>query len=830
MDDPALQREEGPDADWFRVSRTFFGNRRLPPSTVARQLRAKNRMNRMSRERLAAWSWAPPGRPRFTAPSLLLLGAVALASACSKDATGPGNGGSTVATVAVEAPSTTVDVGGLLQLTATARDADGNIVSGQSTTWSSTNTGVASVSSDGLVNGVVQGSATITATIGGKSGSIQIAVTTPTPVVLSTITPATLVPGQTAALTGSGFSTVPSANAVSIGGNAATVTAATATTLTVTVPSSLCIVPGPATVTVTVGGRVSNPIDHPVQSSGTTVTAAVGQMQFLQSGFCLQFGASAAAESYLVGVQNYSENVAVLTPVTVAMAATAPGPSVAGMAALPVVSSGTAEMPPFDFAREQRWARHREAELALRRREQSSAMPPMVLAKHSLHAGLAAASADAALAVPAVVNVGDNVTIRVPNIDSLCVRYAEITTVVKAVGTKSVWLEDTGNPTGGLTTSDYQSLASLFDNKIYANDVDYFGTPSDIDGNGRIVIVVSKEINKTNNLGFTTTADLRARNASCPSSDEGEIYYTRAPDPNGTFGDPYTTASALIDAPVLLAHEVTHIIQFSVRAGQATFNGTLQKIWELEGQATFAEEVAGHAVTGRTIGQNYGFDVAFNCVPGSRPCQDAGGGLWYLDGFVDLALYYGFNPDASTTPIAGAPEQCSWLDLASNGNTGPCYSGREVYGVPWLLLRYLSDRFGPAVGGEKQLQHQLILGNLAGFANVANAIGQPGQPLDRVLADWAASLYVDDRISGADPSLTIPSWNLLDIENRLVEQAHLRPRMRTFTAFSDDVQVRAGSTAYFIVSGTRAAAALGMRSTGGGALPTNMRVFIVRLQ
>jgi hypothetical protein len=515
------------------------------------------------------------------------------------------------------------------------------------------------------------------------------------------------------------------------------------------------------------------------------------------------------------------------------MSTVASGPALTGSPAIPIASSAAGELPPIDFERDLRWARHRDAELAIRRLEQSSAMPPMVLAQTSLHGGLAAASADPALAVPAVVNVGDNVTIRVPHVDSLCLAYSEITTVVKAVGSRSVWLEDTGNPAGGFTASDYQDLANLFDTKIYANDVDYFGTPSDLDGNDRIVIVITKEINKTNNLGFTTTADLRPRSASCPSSDEGEIYYSRAPDPNGTAGAAYGTATALLDAPQLLAHEVTHVIQFSVRAGQVNFNGTLQKIWELEGQATFAEEVAGHAVTGRTTGQNYGFDVAFNCIPGSSPCADAGGSAWYIGGFVDMALYYGFDPDAlnpQQIPVVGAPEQCSWLDLDTNGNTGPCYSGREVYGVPWLLLRYLSDRFGPGLGGEQVFHHRLILGNLAGFANVANAIGQPGQPLDRVLAEWAASLYVDDRVTGADPTLTIPSWNLLNIENRLVTPAHLRPRLRTFATFSDAVEVRAGSAAYFVVSGSRGASALRMRGTGETTLPSGMRVFIVRMQ
>jgi len=42
--------------------------------------------------------------------------------------------------------------------------------------------------------------------------------------------------------------------------------------------------------------------------------------------------------------------------------------------------------------------------------------------------------------------------------------------------------------------------------------------------------------------------------------------------------------------------------------------------------------------------------------------------------------------------------------------------------------------------------------------------------------------------------------------------------------------VRAGSTAYFLVSGVRSGSALRMRGAGETNLPSNMRVWIVRLQ
>jgi hypothetical protein len=81
--------------------------------------------------------------------------------------------------VTISAPSTPVSVGGTLQLTATVVDAGGNTVTDRPVTWASLNETIASVNATGLVRGESVGSATITATAEGKSGSIQVAVPPP---------------------------------------------------------------------------------------------------------------------------------------------------------------------------------------------------------------------------------------------------------------------------------------------------------------------------------------------------------------------------------------------------------------------------------------------------------------------------------------------------------------------------------------------------------------------------------------------------------------------------------------------------------------------------
>src|SRR5207302_6865370 len=107
-----------------------------------------------------------------------------------------------VATVDVTPPSVSVQAGQTVQLTATPRDANGAPLSGRTVTWSSSNTSVATVSNGGLVSGITPGSATITATSEGKSGT---SASTVTPVTVATVevTPpsASVQAGQTVQLT-----------------------------------------------------------------------------------------------------------------------------------------------------------------------------------------------------------------------------------------------------------------------------------------------------------------------------------------------------------------------------------------------------------------------------------------------------------------------------------------------------------------------------------------------------------------------------------------------------------------------------------------------------
>ena len=729
-----------------------------------------------------------------------------------------------VASVSVTVASGNLQAGQTTQATAVTRDANNNVVTGRTISWSSTNAQIASVSTSGVVTALTAGSTTIIATAEGKSGSAQVTVSSGNPAdapQITDVTPSTLVEGQTATITGSKFGATPVDNVVRVGGVAASVTSASATSLQIVVPKLNCKPAQTINIDITVAGNTSTPRPQAF-TPGATFTLALGQQQMFAnaSDFCVQFASAAGTERYLIGVQSVSEDVASVTPAM--LTAEVPGaPAVVAarpmIATSPVFSASFADL--VQDARATRLARHRAVERALIEEDRALLAGRFQAARSAGRAPRV--SFTRVPTVPGTAKVGDVLNIRVPNRNgtSTCQSFIPIAVTVKAVGVHGIIVEDNANPTGGFSATDYQTFSDRFDTQIYATDVGYFGTPTDFDNNSRIVIVITKEVNKiTNLLGQVFSADLVPQ-TTCPSSNEGEFFYGKAPDPTGAAGAEYKVADALNDAPIIIAHEFSHVIQLGRRITYPPATA-IQSTWELEGQATFAEEVNGYTATGLAPGQNLGFEIAFN-NPATQPI------VWFADPFVDLAVYYGFQ--TQTQRVVGAPEQCSWLATRSDGNNGPCLTGREPYGVPWSILRYLSDQYGSQFpNGEKGLHQALIDNAFTGFATVTSVIGVP---IDVLLTRWAAMLYADDRIGGVDPTLTMKSWNLVAIEQRLVQTARLAPRDRQFAAFSDQVSVRGGSTAYFLVSGSgRSATGIRVRDVSDAPLPNDMRMWVVRLQ
>jgi hypothetical protein len=84
-----------------------------------------------------------------------------------------------IASISVGPTNDTLLVGETVQLSATLRDGANNVVTGRTVTWTSTNTTIATVSGTGLVTGIGDGTATISAGADNQSASATIRVFSP---------------------------------------------------------------------------------------------------------------------------------------------------------------------------------------------------------------------------------------------------------------------------------------------------------------------------------------------------------------------------------------------------------------------------------------------------------------------------------------------------------------------------------------------------------------------------------------------------------------------------------------------------------------------------
>lgn len=719
---------------------------------------------------------------------------------------------------------TTADEG--IQLSATVRDARGNAILDAPVTWLSSEPEVATVSPEGLLAGVEAGTAIITAT-SDEATSPEVTVTILSAALrLTSIAADSLVEGESATLLGSGFSTVPDHNHVVIEGVAATVLSATPTSLGIVVPTLDCRPARNVVVTVTVQDETTPELTHPLRPRERAALPAVGQQVVISDplDFCFNFEDTADSEEYLVGIQSVSRNPNELIPVTFgARIAEGAAPAPIPVPALQRPGALTLHQHEFGMApHEADWIRFKEAEARLREHEAETLHP--LFNQMIGRPGAAPLMAPAAAGVPDIPtdpDLGDRFFVRVPGFGlpgaNSCQDFDLIEVEVRWIGDRGIWVEDLANPSDGFNEDDFERFSDFFDDQVYPAMTAYFGEPSDLDGNGRIIAVATKEANRRGFGAFVTTADLFPR-TTCPSSNQGEIYYNMVPDPLGQFGGGFGRESVVTNTLRLLPHEFTHILQFSQRL-QTPGAQFFPTVWELEGQAQLSEEIMGHTLTGRSPGNNYGPEVAFN----DPPTSEVG---WY-SGFNYMKRYFGFqSPDSRA---AGAPEQCTFLGTTN----APCdWAGLYWYGVSWSLFRWLADHRGPTFpGGEAGLHQAMIRDTGEGRSSFSTLSRVLGEPIEDLLPKWAASLYVDGRIADADPLLTLPSWDLLSIFGSQPSTARLEPRAQTFSDFVESVDVRGGSTAYFLVSGDgRPATSLRALSPDGEPLPPDTRFWIVRMR
>ena len=559
------------------------------------------------------------------------------------------------------------------------------------------------------------------------------------------------------------------------------------------------VAPGTANVRAELEG-----VSGTVQVTVSTVPAAcnaAGSLRSLEVGGSLVLGGVQGATVCLDGGATGKEYVAIpfhAGDTTAALFTV----RMTGQSIIPVAPSSPSLTPSFLAER----GREQDTRFHERLRERAA----QELAPHvgaALRAGRAADGVRPSLVLNlGSPSVGQTVTVNT-SLES-CENPNNRTGRVVAVGTRAIVLADVANPSGGLTTADYASMAAGFDTLVYPVVTQAFGEPQDVDGNGKVVIFYTSAVNALTPPGsnafvggFFHPRDLfplRDRDglAACAETNFSEMMYMLVPDPQGTVNNNVFTREAIVQTSLgTIAHEFQHLINASRRLYVAGTTNWNEATWLNEGLSHIAEEVMFYRASGLGPRQNLGADQ----MQASTRVRDAY--FTYMD--QNIRRLSRFLEEHETQSPYVQPTNGD--DLAMRG-------------ASWAFVRYAADRRG---GSDTELWRDLVDSDVTGFANLQQALGRDPRPLVR---DWTTAVFTDDVVPNVAAHFTQPSWRF-------------RSFFGTWPAGNRNLAAN-GEVTVLLKSGSGAYARFGVlpgqvgnftaRRTTGEPLPSQIYVTVVR--
>jgi len=288
--------------------------------------------------------------------------------------------------------------------------------------------------------------------------------------------------------------------------------------------------------------------------------------------------------------------------------------------------------------------------------------------------------------------------------------YVDVTATVKHVGQKVViYLDDDSPTTGGYTDNDILQIGGLFDDELYPIDTTAFGRESDVDGDGKVLVLLTDRVTRLAGcstgqvvVGFFFAVDLFP---DLVGSNGSEVFYGLTPDPACSVDR--TRAIDLL--PGVFIHEFQHMINFNQHA--LVRNGRAEDTWLNEGLSMFAQELGARQ------------------VPDAR-CSDN-----------DCLNQFAFdNLDNSYNFL---------LHLDESALIGPAQPPLPLtaYGSAWLFVRWLGDHFSANEPLATDLTRKLVQTSRTGAANVQNATGEDFPTL---ITEWNLANYVES-LNGFTP-------------------------------------------------------------------------------
>jgi hypothetical protein len=444
----------------------------------------------------------------------------------------------------------------------------------------------------------------------------------------------------------------------------------------------------------------------------------------------------------------------------------------------------------------------------------------------------------AQVATASVPFVGQVVNINVPNGNpapgqDLCSDFFATQAVVASVSNKAILMVDTldGPPSTLFTQAQMDSITTEFDNTTYPTDAAYFNTPTDVDGNGRIIMLFTGEINKLtppaapgSNSGFvggfffagdffpTTGA---TQGDHCAESNLAEVFYLLSPDPTNRFGNVRTTSSVRQGTRGTIAHEFQHMINAGNRFQNPQVSA-FEATWLDEALAHFAEDAVGRVQRGFGDLQTLAFS---DLVPCNTPCSQANDFNAFF--FQNLArLTYWMDKPDTYSPMSNLAD-----------------TSLAVRGAAWAIVRYAADNY--SAGLPRTFTRALVAGPDTGFRNFNAATKVP---LDTVVKGWLVSMYADHLgITGLDAKYQYRSYNFRNVmptvaRSVLSQSVATYPlRVQSIGSGSDNISAKniSGTGSFFRLTVAAGAGAKNVKvldTSGNNASFSGEHVYVLRVQ
>jgi hypothetical protein len=358
-------------------------------------------------------------------------------------------------------------------------------------------------------------------------------------------------------------------------------------------------------------------------------------------------------------------------------------------------------------------------------------------------------SRSAQAAVPPTVGAILNLDVPDGHSNDLCANYFQTQAVVASVSRRAILAVDTldGPPTLLFPQTVLDSITQEFDNNTFVTDSSYFGNPTDVDGNGRVILLFTGEVNKltppssTGGFvgGFFFAGDYFPKTGavghSCAESNNAEIMYLLSPDPTGKYGNVRSASSVRQGTRGTIPHELEHMIN----AGNRFLNPVataFEDNWLDESLAHIAEEAVGRVSRGFTDLQTLTMQ---DMLPGTQAARDDFNAFFFQN-FARLA-YWMARPDTSS-------------GISSNSDANLSSSGAD-----WAIGRYAADNYSN--GDVRAFTRRLAAGPDNGIKNFTTVAGAS---MDTLMAGWLVSMYSDHfGIPGLNAKYQYRSYNFRNI-------------------------------------------------------------------